>query len=351
MKLPKPTKEQQVLFSILKGNPPSDLEGVDTGRLFELFRRHRLFPLAQGLLGLLAPDEQLRWEKAIITGSLRSLRFIPQLLELIEILGKKGIEVIPLKGPLLANILYGDTGQRHIRDLDLLVIKGDLLMGVEVLKEAGFEHFVPGRNLRQNQWRYYFRHHYDVSLVGKEPRIVVELHSGIAYPGLLYSADKSLTDDLQLVEIAGVHMSSMSRESTFLYLALHGAHHLYFRLFWLRDLAEALRLWELDHKALFNKANKLGIERMVGVSLRLAESYFGVPAPKAWQRYLEDHDSLLNRLENRCHRIILHPYFLSRRSRLNALLFTLAMKPGWRHKWDSISSVFHRWYIRKYLSR
>ena len=351
MRRPKPTKEQQILFDILKGNSPTDLEGVDSNKLFDLFQRHRLFPMAHEIVGLLPPDEKTHWKKAIQSGSLRTLRFITQLQDLIKILSQEGIEVIPLKGPVLAHTLYGDTGQRHMRDLDLLVIHGDILWGVEVLRKSGFEPYFPKRDLRQHQWRYYFRHQYDVALIGQEPRIIVELHAGIAYPGLLDRAENLLTEDLKQVEMAGVPITCMSKESTFLYLALHGAHHLFFRLFWLRDLAEVIKRWDLDYQAVFNKARNLGIERMVGVSLRLAESYFGAEPPTAWQNYLKEHDSLLSRLENRCHRIILHPRFHSRGNRLNVLLFTLAMKPGWRHRWTSLTTVFHRWYIRKFLAK
>jgi len=345
---PKPTQEQRFLFDLLKGESPAHLNGLDTDKLFDLFRRHRLFPLARHILGLLPVEKKPIWVKAINTGHHRTLRFTGLLQELTEQLRQEGIQVISLKGPLLAHALYGDLGQRHMRDLDLLVIDGEILKGVEALKAAGYQLYIPKRDLKEHQWRYYFRHQYDVAMIAHQPQTIVELHAGIAYPGLLNN-EGLLIAELQEFDIAGSSLQCMSRENTFLYLALHGAHHLFFRLFWLRDLAEAMRIWELDYKAIFVRAQELGIERMVGVSLRLAEYYFGVQPPEEWQAFLSDQDSLLKRLENRCHRIILHPDFLSRQNRLNVLLFTMAMKSGLKHKWTSLATVYHRRYIRKFL--
>ena len=349
MSLPKPTREHFVLFNILKGDTPSDLEGINTQALFDLFKRHRLFPLTQEIIGLLPEDEQLRWKKALQSGSLRTLHLVNNLQELLRLFNKQGIIAIPLKGPALAYMLYGDFGQRHMRDLDLLIENGDILAAAEALKDAGYTSYIPSGELNEGQWRYYFRHQYDITLISSESRNIIELHSGIAYPGFLNSEVTSLLEDLQELELPGISLSCLSKESTFLYLAIHGAHHLYFRLFWLRDLAEALQRWELDHQVIFDKAGLLGIERMVAVSLNLAQSYFGIEIPIVWKKYLKEHSSLMNRLEKMCHRIIGDPEFLSRRNRLNVLFFTLMLKPGFKHRWISLSTLFHRWYIKRFL--
>ncbi len=349
MRLPKPTNEQQVLFDLLKGKIPPDLKGVDTQKLFDLFQRHRLFPIAQGMVKILSDSEKIKWKKAIQSGSLRTLQLTKTLKDVLQLLVKEGIEAIPLKGPVLAQLLYGDLGQKHMWDLDLLVLNGDILRAVDVLKGAGFTPHIPSGDLKPQQWRYYFRHQYDVAMKDSEFRIVVELHAGIAYPGFLNPKEKNLLNDIQEVEIAGFQLPFLSNESTFLYLAIHGTHHLYFRLFWLRDFAMALERWELDHRFIFDQAKLLGVERMLGVSLSLAHSYFGVKPPEVWHKYLNDQSSLMKQLENRCHKVIGHPKFLSRRNRLNVLIFTMTLKPGWRHKWVSITTVFHRWYIKKFL--
>jgi len=346
---PKPTREQIVLFNILKGEYPSDLEGINTQALFDLFQRHRLFPLTQELIGFLPEDERLRWKKAIQSGSMKTLHLVSTLQTLLLLFKKQGIKAIPLKGPVLAKMLYDDFGQRHMRDLDLLILHGDIFKAVEVLKEAGYTSYIPSGELQERQWRYYFRHQYDVALKGPNPGSIIELHSGIAYPGFLNSEVTSLVEDLQEYELPGIRILSMTRESTFLYLVIHGAHHLYFRLFWLRDLAEALQRWELDHQVIYENARLMGIERMVAVSLKLVDSYFGVEVPSVWNSYLKTNSSLMDRLEIMCHRIIRDPHFLSRRNRLTVLYFTWMLKPGLKHRWITLTTLFHRWYIKRFL--
>lgn len=347
----KPTNEQQLLFNILKGAPPVSLEGVDTLILFDLFRRHRFFPLAPILLPLLEEGECERWKRAIRIGSVRTLGFISRLHEILETLHTEGIEVMPLKGPVLAQALYGDVSQRHMRDLDLLVAPGEMQRALRVLQESGYMLKIPGKELSARQWRTYLRHQYDVGLVHREQGSMLELHTRIAYPGLLGGVEHLITDDPESVEIAGRTVRCMSREGTFLYLAIHGAHHLFFRLFWLRDLAEALNRWELDHARILYMARQMGIERMLGVGLRLTGSVFGNSIPAEYQPLLKENDIILNNMEKRCRRAILNPRFSGWKSRLNVLHFYMNLKPGWRYKWGTLKAVFHRWYIRKFLVR
>ena len=305
--------------------------------------------MAPALLPLLEEEERERWKKAIRSGSMRTLRFISQLNEIIEMLYNEGIEVITLKGPVLAQTLYGDLSQRHMRDLDLLVIHGDILKALELLQESGYILKTPGKELTVKQWHSYFKHQYDVALLHKEQGSILELHTRIAYPGLLGRSAYLITDQLETVEMAGRSMKCMSKEATFIYLAIHGAHHLFFRLFWLRDLAEAIKRWELDHTRILYMVRQMGIERMLGVGLRLTSYYFGTSIPAEYQPVLEENKAVLSRLVERCQHAILDPQFLTRRNRINVLLFSMALKPNLQHKWETFSSVYHRWYIRKFL--
>lgn len=59
-------------------------------------------------------------------------------LSLLETLERAGIAAVPLKGPLLALELYGDSGLRFSSDVDLLVDVSQLDAGVEALRDAGY---------------------------------------------------------------------------------------------------------------------------------------------------------------------------------------------------------------------
>jgi len=351
VKPPKASKEQQLLFKLLEGDPPTSLKGIDTKILFDLFRRHRLFPIATDVLPLLEGEEQERWKQAIRKGSLESLRFVSRLSEIIDRFISEGIEVRPLKGPVLAQTLYGDISQRHMRDLDLLVSREDLMKAMKTLQDMGYVLKFPGRELTARQWNIYLRQQYDVAMVHREDGSLLELHTQISYPGLLGGLEHLITHEVEPTEIASRTVNALSKEGNFLYLAIHGAHHLFFRLFWLRDLSESLKRWDLDHKRIVVMAQQMGIEAMLGVGLRLAECYFETSIPASYLPLLREHQQRIIRMEERCHRAIFEPRFYSRRSRANVLRFYMDLKPGYLHKWHTMTSVYHRWRVRTFLVR
>jgi hypothetical protein len=270
-------------------------------------------------------------------------------MDILNTLESEGIETKPLKGPLLSQTLYKDVSQRHIRDLDLLVNSRDVMKTLQILRGMGYILKFPEKELSDKQWRQYYRQQYDVILKHQEDGSLLELHTHIAYPGLLGGKEHLITHDLEICELAGRPVNCFSKEATFLYLAIHGAHHLFYRLFWLRDLSEALNRWALDHEAIADSAGQMGIERMLGVGLQLAESFFGTGIPDTYKPILTKHESVLTRMEERCYHAICGSDFYGRRSRANVLQFYMDMKAGWKHKYLTLSSVFYRWHIRKIL--
>ena len=82
-------------------------------------------------------------------------------LELLNIHGHlrvRGLEVLPYKGPVLAEMLYGNVALRQFSDLHLLVRSGDLPTIKEALAELGYE---PGLRLAQAAERDYLKAGYE----------------------------------------------------------------------------------------------------------------------------------------------------------------------------------------------
>ena len=145
---------------MLKGDLPSSLEGIDTSILFDLFRRHRLFPLAHPLFPLLDEEERERWKMAVQTRTIRSMQQLTVLNQVIESLQEAGIEAFPLKGPILAHTLYGNMSERHSSDLDILVLGADIPRIIDIFRGEGFELIYPKKELTERQWRYYLHYRY-----------------------------------------------------------------------------------------------------------------------------------------------------------------------------------------------
>jgi len=349
MRLKKST-EQQVLLNILKGELPTHLDNVNVSELFNLFQRHRLFPMATGIIELLDEGSKKQWKNTIKAHTLRSLHYTSVLSNIITGFRNEGIEAIPLKGPILAHSLYGNIGDRHFWDLDILIRGKDITQITEFAEGLGYSLSYPKSGLSLRQWTYYFKYKKDIGLLNQDQQAFVELHTGIYYSDLLNQANEDLfLEDLTDIEVGGISFRSMNVSNTFLYLVFHGGIHMYFRLFWLRDVAEGLRRWDLDHERIFSDARNLGIERLLGVSLELCSHYFNSEIPKEYHPFCNKESRILLKLKQLCIQRIQGQEHLSFTGRLKRQWYIFSLKPGFLYKWAIVKSIFHRWYIGKFL--
>jgi len=232
----------------------------------------------------------------------------------------------------------------------LHVSQKDVKPILEALINLRFFQVHPRSDLSEKQWNYYFRWKKDMGLMNREQGVFVELHTGIYYHELLNKKKEQLFfEDLTEETLAGIKVRCMNRDNTFLYLTYHGAQHMYFRLFWLKDVAEALRQWELDHVKILNNANELGFERLLGVSLELAREFFNAEIPQEYHVLLVEKRAIIKKLKRLCMRRILGPEELNFFGKLRKHYYIMSLKPGIKYKWVAFQSIFHRWYIRKYL--
>jgi hypothetical protein len=72
--------------------------------------------------------------------------------------------------------------------------------------------------------------------------------------------------------LGGREVLGLSPEDSLLVLCLHAAKHLWMRLIWICDIAETMRTQKVDWAIVHVRARELGILRIVGVSLRLAQT-------------------------------------------------------------------------------
>ncbi len=120
------------------------LEGVDWPRLTETLRRRRLLPtlgprileLAQGSA---SEDFAAAMEQALTVGRRHGAFLQIISLRVMAALAAEGIRSAALKGPLLGEAIYGDSGRRLSSDIDLLVSPEQLRAAVEVVRGLGYD--------------------------------------------------------------------------------------------------------------------------------------------------------------------------------------------------------------------
>src|SRR5260370_1183747 len=83
------------------------------------------------------------------------------------------------------------------------------------------------------------------------------------------------------VTVAGHPMKTPSSEDLFLTLSAHAAKHVWARLVWLCDIARIMNLPDLNWSWIGSQANGLGLVRIVGVSMLLANRLLGAAIPGA----------------------------------------------------------------------
>lgn len=194
-------------------------------------------------------------------------------------LGGSGIPVVALKGPVLAERLYGDRQARFSLDVDLLVRAEDFQRAAAVLEALGY------RAAAGPAARYHLRHHHHLTF-HRPQRPTVELHFR-AFTGFGTSLDGG-----EFLARAGSYQTGraasclvLAPEDEFLFLAVHAAGHGCQRWSWLYDLKSFLRRQpELDWQAICGRAEAAHLSAALAFTLDALRRRLGVPPGGPGQR-------------------------------------------------------------------
>jgi hypothetical protein len=255
--------------------------GVRVEQFLGISDRHYVLPLAVRQLlqeaeipsDTLEPLEHLLEERAV-----RSRQLADEMLQIVSVLEREGIPVVPYKGPLLGHLLYGDFALRPCIDLDFLVRRSEAQRAKALLFQQGYQ---PIRQLTQRQERATSRAEIHYELVRKDPEIAVDLHWRLLpdYACIRFDSD-ALLARAEKVSVAGVTVRTFRPEDQLLILSAHAAKHYGERFIWFNDFAQLIKLHpDMDWPWVLAEAGRLGIQRILRVCLRLAERLLGVDLP------------------------------------------------------------------------
>jgi len=225
---------------------------------------------ARGLL----PEVEQSLQSAYAANLRRNLWFTAELLRIMQHFARLQVRALPLKGPVLAQTAYGDVGLRSFNDLDLLISAADFARAKQALAELGYR---PSSELTPAVERLWLRTGYERSFDGTAGKNLVELQWNLApyfFAIDCESGDFRFEDLLARagqVALGATTIPCLSVEDSLLILCLHAAKHLWTRLIWVADIAETLRTQSIDFSLVVARAQALGMARILGVSLWLAE--------------------------------------------------------------------------------
>jgi len=135
--------------------------GLNWDRLTQLAQRHGVVPLIYPRL--VAMDSSLRNSlpdlRALYEANARQTLWLTgELFRVLERFEHCGVRAMPYKGPVLAEMLYGNVTMRQFVDLDLLISATDLPNTKASLAELGYE---PVPRLTPREEREYLRSGYE----------------------------------------------------------------------------------------------------------------------------------------------------------------------------------------------
>ncbi len=265
---------------------------LDWERLIQLAEHHGVVPQVFRRLSAatdVAPSSPLETiRQHYVANARQTLWLTRELLRILEHLESHGIAALPYKGPVLAEILYGNVALRQFSDLDVLIRAADMPKIKAALVELGYE---PGVELMQREERAYLASGYEYTFDSAHGRNLLEMQWQIL--PRFYSVDFDVDgffDRAVLVSVGGQPIHTLCAEDLILVLCVHAAKHVWVQLSWLCDIAELARSRQCDWDAVQKYASRLGIERVVAVTFLLAYKLLGTPLPAIVQNRLQaDH--------------------------------------------------------------
>jgi len=262
---------------------------LNWSRLLEQARAHRLLPLLcwhwkrslrRGFPAEIAQQLDGRFRANVA----RSLLLVRDLANIVELLGRHGIPVVPFKGPALAENLYGNAALRESVDLDILIRRRDVPEAIRTLVSAGY---VDGKQLTPAQQNAFLATQYEYPFLSPSG-ILVELQWRIVprYFSLPLN-EEQYWSRIQPLTLCGREINSLSGEDLLLLLCFHGGKHGWEKLIWLADVAElVVSNPHLDWEYVRDRARRAGGLRMLLLGVVLANRFLGTTIPQDLEQSL-----------------------------------------------------------------
>jgi Uncharacterised nucleotidyltransferase len=331
-------------------------DGIDWLEFLRLVLYHRMvpivFPLIENQLAEVLPEGI----KDILVqrfkrNRLRALNTSSELLRLLDLMQKQEIQVINLKGPPLAEQLYGDIANRHCGDIDLLARPDDIARLHQIVSKEGYitqgalpnETFSSARHLRA-----YLAAQYHTSYFHPARGIRLEIHFSL-FKNRHYFPHPTVEDFdnqeiIRAVKFGKTAIKKLTPADDILYLLAHGANHKWFRLKWLLDIGLLCHVPDTPWESVVQRAQELQLERTVAQGLMLTHLLLDCPLPAAFegikvkaslqQRLTDDALREIQRTKTEIKRTYLFP-------QLRKKPYLMRLKPGLLYKLAHLRMLFY----------
>ncbi|MCK5313317.1 MAG: nucleotidyltransferase family protein [Desulfobacteraceae bacterium] len=224
------------------------------------------------------PDDTLKdLKQSYLSNLKRNLIFSGKLIAIIKLFETNDIQIIPLKGPVIAEFVYGDLALRSFSDLDVLIDVKDCQKAYKLLID---NNYIPELELNNTQINQYSKTEDNLSFFIKNG-IALELHWELSGRKLPYAFDfNSIKNHLPIESFFNQNIYSITDDYLAIYLALHSSKHNWENLeqiFCISKLLENKEITFWDN-TLF-KAKQLKCRRIFLLGAGLSNEIYDIEIP------------------------------------------------------------------------
>jgi hypothetical protein len=252
---------------------------IDEDVFFSLLTRHRVLPLVYWNLkeeSLLSDGLKDKLKQLAAANQLQALQSRHVQFRLQKELDRHAYKGFFLKGVTLSEQYYGDTGLRHVMDIDCWVEQKAVEPIAHWLFEEGYCSVPDISRLNPRQLAFVQKTDHDFQFLTEKPGMpkVIELHWKLRGP------------------LGGFTLrpeAPMNEVDYFLYLCTHGTEHGWFRLKWLFDLPQIINAVPFDWDAVRQRAITLDCLDHLEITMMVLQEYLKEPIPQAISSRLQPH--------------------------------------------------------------
>ncbi|HLW69723.1 MAG TPA: nucleotidyltransferase family protein [Candidatus Binataceae bacterium] len=264
-----------------KSTRPAAPPGVDFdwSWLEQAARAQGVLPLvARSLATLDDPPHPIRdrIRTSAVAIELRNEYLAARLIELMGEFARNAIALLAFKGPILAQLAYGDPGLRVFADLDILVRKADVPRAAHLLERLGFA----GDYFDHVAFQSDFFHAVEINFRAREGDLNLDLHWDLA-PGYYPFGPRgdAVWQRASVVPLGERQVPTLAPEDHLLFLAVHASRHGWPLLSQICDVAYFASRVKLDWATLTERASRTGCARMLNLGLMLAAGLLAAELP------------------------------------------------------------------------
>ena len=267
---------------------------TDWSFFFRLSESHRIRPLVYNAILQYGTDEIPqrvldKLQKLSEAEEIHNLFLTKELGRLLDLFESRRIHALTLKGPVLADIAYGDLNLRSYIDMDILINRPEYNRVRAVLMKEGYLPHPKVRSLNRMQEKLYVLQHAQYPFTKGDYTYRLDLHTRVMPQLLQYNMHfDALWDRACEVEVAATPFRTFEAEDMLLVLCFHGVKNRWDMLKYVCDVSELIRATpDLNWEKVLQRTYRMKSIRTLVLGLMLSKVLLRTPLPPEIQQLVE----------------------------------------------------------------